>query len=173
MTRAVVVMGVSGCGKSTLGNALAARLGWRFVEGDTLHPAANIAKMAAGVPLDDEDRWPFLERVARVCAVVGQAGIVVSCSALKRRYRDLIRGRAAGVIFVLPLLDGERLLQRLKGRGDHFMPVALLDSQLATLEVPDPDERAIVVDGSASLEEQVERTVTALKAQSALTIQAP
>jgi len=156
-------MGVCGCGKSTLGCALAYRLGWRFVEGDTLHTATNIAKMAAGVPLDDEDRRPFLERVARACAEEYQAGVVVSCSALKRSYRDFIRLRAPGVTFVLPLIDRDRLLARLGKRDNHFMPVSLLDSQLAVLELPDPDERAIIVDGSAAPAEQVAYTIAALQ----------
>jgi gluconokinase len=164
VTNAVVIMGVSGCGKSTLGSALAAKLAWRFIEGDTLHPESNIAKMAAGLPLDDEDRRPFLERVACACAEEAQTGVVVSCSALKRRYRDLIRSRVPGVAFVLPLVDRERLLARLEKRHDHFMPASLLESQLAALELPGPDEPVIVVDGSAAPEEQLAQSFAALQA---------
>jgi len=155
-------MGVSGCGKSTLGRALAARLAWRFVEGDTLHPATNIEKMASGVALDDIDRLPFLVSVARTCVGGCQGGVVVSCSALKRRYRDLIRSRAPDVTFVLPVLARDGLLARLEERRDHFMPVSLLDSQLAALELPDPDEQVVIVDGSATLEEQVVCLLAAL-----------
>ena len=161
-------MGVSGCGKSTLGRALAVKLVWQFVEGDTLHPAANIAKMAAGIALDDDDRRPFLEQVARACAEDGRTGVVVSCSALKRSYRDLIRSRAPEVAFLLPLLDREHLLARLERRRDHFMPASLLESQLAALELPGPDERAVIVDGSACPAEQIARALAGLQALGAL-----
>jgi len=160
---ALVVMGVSGCGKSTLGRALADRLGWQFVEGDTLHPPANIIKMTAGLALDDTDRLPFLTRVAAACAAGRAAGVVVSCSALKRRYRDLIRTQAGNVIFVLPVLERPQLLARLAQRLDHFMPLSLLESQLATMELPDPDEQAVLLDGSAALETQIADTLTALR----------
>jgi gluconokinase len=115
----MVVMGVSGCGKSTLAAALASTLGWQFIEGDSLHPPANIAKMAAGLALDDHDRQPFLEAVARVIAAHRPEGVVVSCSALKRSYRDLIRSRAGPVQIVMPVLDRERLLTRLAQRRGH------------------------------------------------------
>jgi gluconokinase len=159
MTRALVIMGVSGAGKSTLGRALAEALGWKFVEGDTLHPSANVAKMAAGKPLDDEDRWPFLDNVAQAIVASGDSGIVVSCSALKRSYRDFIRARTGPVTFVLPMLSREALQARMEQRRDHFMPLALLDSQLTTLESPQPGEDVIVVDGAASTEEQVARVL--------------
>ena len=163
MTRAVVVMGVSGCGKSTLGRALATALGWRFVEGDTLHPPANVAKMAAGVPLDDEDRRPFLTRVAQAITAEQPLGVVVSCSALRRSYRDLIRASTGEVTFVLPLLDRDVLLARLALRHDHFMPASLLESQLAALELPGPEERAIVVDGTDTTAAQVAQVLAALR----------
>jgi len=166
MTRAVVIMGVSGCGKSTLGSALAAALGWCFVEGDEMHPPENVAKMAAGVPLTDTDRQPFLERVAAAIEAHRPDGVVASCSALKRGYRDLLRARAGRLTFVLPLLDRDTLLGRLSGRAEHFMPASLLDSQLATLELPDPEERAILVDGAASTRRQVEDVLAALGLQS-------
>lgn len=142
----LVLMGVSGCGKSTVAALLAGRLGWDFAEGDDLHPPENVAKMTAGIPLTDEDRWPWLERVAdwiREHVEQGRDGII-TCSALKRAYRDRLRGE--GVVFVL--LGGSRdvLAQRLSARIDHFMPAALLDSQLADLEEPGPDEQALVVE---------------------------
>jgi carbohydrate kinase (thermoresistant glucokinase family) len=157
-------MGPSGCGKSTLGQSLAAALGWRFVEGDTLHPASNVAKMSAGIPLDDVDRRPFLQRVGEVCASEGAAGVVISCSALKRSHRDLIRSRAGqvSVIFVLPVLDRDTLMMRLMQRKHHFMPAALLDSQLAALEPPGPDERAILIDGAAVTADQARQTLAAI-----------
>ena len=167
MTRAVVIMGVSGCGKSTLGGALARALGWRFVEGDTLHPAANVAKMRAGIPLDDGDRQPFLEGVARAIVAAEGRGVVVSCSALKRAYRDLIRARAGAVTFVLPKAGREVLAARLRQRSDHFMPAALLDSQLASLEPPAADEDVIVVDGAAATAYQVTDVLAALRLRQA------
>ncbi len=162
MRVAIVVMGVSGCGKSTLGQALAARLGTPFIEGDALHPPANIAKMAAGLPLDDRDRQPFLEAVAQALRAAGP-GAVAACSALKRQYRDLLRSRAGCVTFVLPTMDRTLLAARINIRQNHFMPVTLLDSQLATLETPTPDEQAICIDGSLPTTAQVEAVLAALK----------
>jgi len=136
-------MGVSGSGKSTVGAALAAALGLPFVDGDALHPAANVAKMAAGIPLTDDDRWPWLDAVGERLAA---SPVVIACSALRRVYRDRLRSAAPGIRFVL--LDGSRelLAERMGARADHFMPTALLDSQLATLERPDADERVRVYD---------------------------
>ena len=162
MTRAIVVMGVAGSGKSTLGRALAAALGWAFVEGDTLHPPANIARMAAGVALNDADRLPFLENVARTIAT-RQGNLVITCSALKRAYRDLLRRTEPQLLFVLPVLCREALQRRLQQRSDHFMPAALLDSQLADLELPQADERIVQLDGSAPPDQQVAVTLAALK----------
>ena len=161
MSKAIVIMGVSGSGKSTLGQALADTLGWSFVEGDALHPPANIAKMSAGTPLDDDDRRPFLENVSQAI-LARPEGVVVSCSALKRAYRDLIRSIAGDVTFVLPMLSREQLQARMARRAGHFMPAALLDSQLQTLEVPGADERAIQMDGDLPVEAQVERVMAAL-----------
>lgn len=158
MIRAIVVMGVSGCGKSTLARALAERLGYRFVEGDELHPAANVAKMAAGIPLDDADRAPFLDAVGRALAEPG--GVVASCSALKRAYRDRLRALAGDVLFVLPDLAIGQVRERLARRAGHFMPTSLLDSQFAALEPPGPDERAIHVDGALPVEQQVAKALT-------------
>ncbi len=168
LTGAVVVMGVSGSGKSTLGLALAEALGWTFVDGDTLHPADNVAKMAAGIPLDDEDRQPFLERVALAITGRSRTGVVVACSALRRRYRDFIRARAGDVMFVMPVLDREALAARLAQRSDHFMPASLLDSQLELLEMPGSEEQAILVDGNEPTQVQVGQAVAALRARSAI-----
>lgn len=148
----LVVMGVSGSGKSTIAKALVDELGWDFQEGDELHPKANVEKMAAGHPLTDDDRWPWLERVKRWIDEhldEGRSGIV-TCSALKRAYRDVLR--RDGVVFVL--LDGshEVLAERLAHRKNHYMPASLLDSQLADLERPDDDEVSITVDLGGSPE---------------------
>jgi gluconokinase len=161
LIRAIVVMGVTGSGKSTLAKALAQALGWRFVEGDDLHPAANIAKMAAGTALTDADRWPFLDNVARVIATAHAQGIVVSCSALKRSYRDRLRTGQPRILFVLPVLTRAQLQKRLSGRTDHFMPASLLDSQLAILEAPQHDESALEVRGDATIEAQVQQVLAA------------
>jgi gluconokinase len=158
---AVVVMGVSGCGKSTLASALAAALGWQFVEGDTLHPSRNIDKMQAGIPLDDHDRLPFLDNVAKAIAA-HRSGVVVSCSALKRSYRDYLRSSAGDVLFVLPDLDKPALLLRLANRSDHFMPASLLTSQLEALETPGADEQALVIDGAIGTNSQVAAAIAAL-----------
>lgn len=143
MKPVIVVMGVSGSGKSVVGTLLARRLAVPFCEGDELHPAANVAKMKAGHPLDDHDRAPWLDRIAAWIADQ-RGGGVVSCSALKRAYRDrLRRGQTVAPTFVL--LDPPRavLARRLAGRTGHFMPASLLDSQLATLERPAPDGHAL------------------------------
>ena len=161
-------MGVSGCGKTTLGSALAEALVWRFVDGDTLHPPENIAKMAAGIPLQDADRLRFLERVAHAIAEQKQAGIVVACSALRRSYRDFIRGRTGEVIFVVPVVAREVLVARLAQRREHFMPPSLLDSQLDLLELPQADEQAVLLDGSCPTHIQVSQATAALRAQSKL-----
>ncbi len=144
----VVVMGVCGCGKSTVAAGLAQALGIDFMEGDTLHPAANVARMAAGQALRDEDRQGWLLAIAqRLAAAHAQAcGLVVSCSALKRSYRDVLRSGAPGVRFVH--LHGDRavLEQRLAARSGHYMPATLLQSQLDTLQVPQADEQTIELD---------------------------
>lgn len=162
VTSSLIVMGVSGCGKSTLGRSLAEALGRRFVEGDTLHPPANVAKMASGLPLDDADRWPFLGNVAAAINAASPAPLVITCSALKRSYRDFLRARAGEITFVLPMIDRPALEARLAARHGHFMPASLLDSQLATLEVPGPDERAIRVDGTASTPHQLAEVIARL-----------
>jgi gluconokinase len=145
-----VVMGVSGCGKSRIGAAFAQAMGLRFVDGDDLHPAANIAKMRQGAPLTDADRAPWL---AQVGAVLAQDGTVVACSALKRAYRNQIRQAAAATVTFL-YLRGSRavLLARMQARPGHFMPPSLLDSQLATLEPPSADEACFAADIAQSPE---------------------
>jgi gluconokinase len=144
----LVIMGVSGSGKSTVGMLLARRLGWPFEEGDSLHPAANVAKMAAGHPLTDEDRWPWLEKVADWADEQLEAGLsgVITCSALKRSYRDLINRRGTGVDFVYLKVSRAELEARVAHRPGHFMPASLLDSQLEALEEPGDDEPGIRVD---------------------------
>lgn len=144
----VVVMGVSGSGKSTVGRLVADALGARFVDGDDLHPASNVAKMSAGIPLDDDDRAPWLRAVGRALAEGGPTGTVVACSALKRSYRDLIRTEAPGTVFAE--LDGTReLLATRLDRPGHFMPASLLDSQLAILEPLHADEAGLRLDIAA------------------------
>lgn len=162
VSRHIVVMGVSGSGKSTIGALVADGLDLPFTDGDALHPMENIAKMAAGTPLDDDDRWPWLESVGK--ALAGSAnGLVVACSALKRSYRDAIRAQAPDAVFLH--LDGSRevLGSRLEGRSDHFMPPALLDSQLATLEALQSDEAAVVIDISVPIKKLVGAAVVRLQ----------
>jgi carbohydrate kinase (thermoresistant glucokinase family) len=139
-------MGVSGCGKSTVGGLLAARLGVPFVDGDSMHPAANIEKMASGHPLDDDDRWPWLRAVGLRLAESADGGIVLACSALKRAYRDLIVSLSPGTVFVHLDAPRELLASRLESRGDHFMPSTLLASQLDALEPLAGDEPGFVLD---------------------------
>ncbi|MDB5655616.1 MAG: carbohydrate kinase, thermoresistant glucokinase family [Tardiphaga sp.] len=151
---ALVVMGVSGSGKSTIAQALAERLGWAFEDGDDFHPAANVAKMSAGRPLTDDDRWPWLRAIAAEIDRSSRNGgrIVIACSALKRAYRDvLVHGRDD---IRIVYLDGSRELiaERMKSRKGHFMPTGLLDSQFATLQPPGSDENPIVVSIDASVE---------------------
>ncbi|MET9843575.1 gluconokinase [Streptomyces ossamyceticus] len=161
----VVVMGVAGTGKTTIGPLLAARLGVPYAEGDDFHPEANIAKMSAGTPLDDADRWPWLDAIGAWAR--GRAGLggVVSCSALKRAYRDRLRSAAPGLVFVH--LAGDRALieDRMAHRQGHFMPTALLDSQFATLQPLGADEAGVEVDVSGDPEEITGRAVAALRAR--------
>jgi gluconokinase len=162
---ALVVMGVSGSGKSTLADRLAARLGWRYEDGDKFHPPSNVAKMSAGHPLTDEDRWPWLRAIAdeidRVCEAGQRA--VIACSALKRAYREiLVHGRNdVRIVF----LNGSQdlIAERLAARTGHFMPPGLLTSQFRTLEPPQLNERPITVSIDASVEAIVDDIVRQLK----------
>jgi gluconokinase len=159
-----VVMGVSGVGKTTIGRALARRLGWNFQEGDALHPPENVAKMRAGIPLDDADRAPWLRAVAAAIDAWrerGESG-VVTCSALKRRYRDVIVSGRPQVRLVYLTAPPALIAGRLAGRRGHFMPAGLLASQLATLEPPAPDEHALTVAVDAPVAAVVERIAASL-----------
>lgn len=158
----VVVMGVSGSGKSTVGGLLAERLGVPYAEADDFHPAANIAKMSAGHPLDDADRAPWLDAIAQWIAGRGDRGGVVSCSALRRRYRDRLRAGTTPVFFVH--LDGspELIAARLAARMQHFMPSGLLDSQFAALEPLAPDEAGAVVTIDGGPQQITERALAAI-----------
>ena len=144
----LVVMGVSGSGKTTIAMGVAAAKGWTLVEGDTFHPPANVAKMAAGTPLTDEDRWPWLHAIAAAIDADRARGenAVVACSALRRAYRDILIGDRPDVRLVY--LRGSQALigERMRARQGHFMPPALLDSQFQTLEEPGPDENPITVE---------------------------
>ncbi|HYF71780.1 MAG TPA: gluconokinase [Nocardioides sp.] len=157
----LVVMGVSGSGKSTVGAALSQRLGVPFVDADDLHPESNIAKMSRGEPLDDDDRWPWLETIGRWLAEHPDGG-VVSCSALKRTYRDQLRGHVATLTFLHLHGDREVIERRQASRPGHFMPASLLSSQFATLEPLAPDEDGVVIDVDRSVDQIVQAYVDRL-----------
>lgn len=144
----LVVMGVSGCGKTTLALALQKRLGWPYAEADDFHPKANVEKMSSGRPLTDEDRWPWLRSLRDWMSRQSEKGMstIVACSALKRSYRDVLRQARGRVLFVELDAPREVLRRRMATRlanGEHFMPVSLLDSQLATLQPLEPDETGL------------------------------
>jgi len=155
-------MGVAGSGKSTVGAKLARALGVDFVEGDEYHPADNVERMSRGIPLTDDDRAGWLRALATRLREAKDAstGLVMTCSALKRSYRDVLRAGAADVQFVFLRGSGALIAERLAGRRGHFMPASLLDSQLATLEEPAPDEEAWVCDIRESPDELVAALVT-------------
>ncbi|MDQ0820176.1 gluconokinase [Arthrobacter sp. V4I6] len=158
----LVIMGVSGSGKSTVAGLVAGRLGWDLAEGDDLHPPANVAKMQAGQPLTDDDRWPWLESIAewiRARTAAGTPG-VVTCSALKKRYRDVLRGE--GVVFVFLEGSKDRISDRLASRHGHFMPPALLASQFDALEAPMEDENFIALCVSATPAEEAQEIIDRL-----------
>lgn len=160
-----VVMGVSGCGKSEIGRRLADALKVAYAEGDDDHPEANVAKMAAGTPLTDEDRrdWLLLLQ-SRIAEAAGQgAGLVLSCSSLKRRYRDLLRAGDPGLAFVHLQGDRELIARRMRERPGHFMPPALLESQLRDLEPLQPDEDGIVLDIANTPEQLIEQVMQACR----------
>ncbi|HKU30817.1 MAG TPA: gluconokinase, GntK/IdnK-type, partial [Arthrobacter sp.] len=157
----IVVMGVAGCGKSTVGAALAERLGAEFLDGDALHPQANIDKMASGTPLNDDDRAPWLAEIGRRFSA-SDVPLVIACSALKRTYRDLIRSGDPSVVFVHLHGSREVLNERMNSRPGHFMPASLLDSQLATLEHLQTDEEGVVVDIETPVQQIVDQAVESL-----------
>jgi len=159
----LVVMGVTGTGKSTVAGILAGLLGWDLEEGDDLHPEANVAKMSAGQPLTDDDRWPWLDRIAAWIQLHTQSGRpgIITCSALKRSYRDRLRG--PGVVFVHLSGSKEQIQDRLGRRLNHFMPPSLLDSQLQTLEPLGADERGIVITLGGGPREEVGRVLAKLR----------
>ncbi len=160
----VVVMGVAGCGKTTIGQLLAEQLGVAYAEADSFHPPATVAKMASGQALDDDDRYPWLAAVAgwiRARSWAGEGG-VVSCSALKYRYRDLLRQAHAKVWFLHLDVDRDLITRRVAGRSDHFMPVSLVDSQFQALEPLRPDEAGAVIDASAPPDDLVRIAVARL-----------
>lgn len=164
LTFAIVVMGVSGCGKTTVASALARRLGWDFIEADQLHSAANVAKMAAGTPLTDADRWPWLDAIAaRIeAARAGRRPCVVACSALKRRYRERLAGGHRDVRFVYLKGEFNTVASRLADRTGHYMPLSLLESQYEALEEPGAEENALVL--------SIERPAEALVAEIAASL---
>lgn len=158
-----VIMGVSGCGKSMVGTAIAAGLDVPFLEGDTLHPPENVAKMAQGIPLTDDDRLPWLDKIGSEIAAAGAEGLVVSCSSLKKIYRERLRSFADGrLVFVF--LDGSEavLAERMAARRGHFMPASLLKSQLATLEDPSGEPDVITIDISPPPEQVISLALDAI-----------
>ena len=162
----VVVMGVSGSGKTTIGAALAQRLRVPFADADDFHPQANIAKMSAGVPLDDDDRRPWLATIAAWLAEHAATGGVASCSALRRTYRDVLAGSASHVVFLHLHGDPDVIAARVAGRPGHFMPAALVESQFATLEPLESDERGAVLDVDQPVDDLVAQSLTRLTALS-------
>ena len=144
----IVVMGVSGTGKTSVAQYLCDRFGWKFAEGDDLHPASNIEKMSAGIPLNDEDREPWLTIISDWMTEQAQSGesTVVTCSSLKKKYRDTLRQAEGRVIFLHLAGDFDTIAARMTARENHFMPTSLLESQFATLEVPGDDEEVITID---------------------------
>lgn len=155
----LVVMGVTGCGKSTVGVALAERLGVPFGDADDFHTPDNVAKMAAGTPLTDTDRVPWLHAIGAWLAEHRDTGAVATCSALRRYYRDLLREKAPDAFFVHLHGDRETARKRVSGRRGHFMPASLVDSQFDTLEPLEPDERGAVLDMSLPVTDLVEQAI--------------
>jgi len=163
MSYSVVVMGVTGAGKSTVGTLLAERLGVSFRDADDFHPPANIAKMSAGQPLTDADRWPWLDAIGAHLAAHAGRGCVVTCSALKRAYRDRLRAAAPGLRFVHLHGDMALVAARQAARQGHFMPPSLVASQFATLEPPEDEADVMVLDVAATPEALAEAAVAALQ----------
>lgn len=155
MKRMIIIMGVAGCGKTTVGERLAEATGFQFIDGDELHPQANIDKMSSGGALTDDDRWPWLEAIGETLARA-PGSIIIGCSALKRSYRDVIRNRAGGRVRFFHLSGNRQLIsERMISRTAHFMPPSLLDSQFATLEPPAADEDAVTIDIARPLDDNI------------------
>ena len=161
----IVVMGVTASGKTSVGREMAERLGLDFRDGDDLHPKSNVEKMSQGRPLDDEDRAPWLDRIGE--ELKASDGLVVACSALKRKYRERILGHAPDTVFVVLHAARHVLQERIDARQDHFMPAKLLDSQLETLEMPGGDEPAVTVGVQVPIETVVQRAIARLGALNA------
>ncbi|WP_346237223.1 gluconokinase [Niabella insulamsoli] len=156
--KAIIIMGVSGCGKTTVGQAFARQRGYSFVDADDLHPAENIQKMKSGHPLNDADRSGWLDRIVGVARAAQQQSesCVIACSALKKKYRDQLREGIGSVVFIYLKASFEKVAEHMRQRKDHFMPLALLQSQFDTLEEPAADEDAIV---TIHIAESLEATI--------------
>jgi gluconokinase len=165
MVHMVVVMGVSGVGKSTVAKGMSTLLGWTYAEGDDFHPEANVARMASGHPLTDEDRWPWLRAIGEWMSgeIAAEHSAVVTCSALRRAYRDLLRAGRPEVVFCHLVAGQDLINDRMSHRTDHYMPASLLPSQLDTLEPLEPDEPGVVVSVEGGEAQVVARAVTALR----------
>ena len=161
----VVVMGVSGVGKTTVAKGLSTVLGWTYAEGDAFHSEANVAKMAAGTPLNDEDRWPWLRSIGEWMSeeIAACRSAVVTCSALRRVYRDLLREGRPEVVFCHLVADPRLIGDRMERRADHYMPASLLPSQLATLEPLEPDEPGVEVSVDGEAAQVIARALAALE----------
>ena len=162
---AIVVMGVSGCGKSTVGALLAERLGWAFEDGDAFHPPENVAKMSAGTPLTDEDRWPWLRAIAaRIARARSEGrGVVIACSALKRAYRDVLRDGQADIRFLHLTGEPALIMARQAARTGHYMPASLIASQFAALEPPETEADVIDLDVDPEPPAIAQKAVAALR----------
>ncbi|WP_300596925.1 gluconokinase [Niabella sp.] len=163
--KSIIVMGVSGSGKTTVGKALAAGHHWRFVDGDDLHPPANVSKMRSGIPLTDADRWGWLQRINQEMQIQNAAGvsIVVACSALKKTYREVLRQHGVSVLFLYLKGDFEQVQALLQTRKGHFMPAGLLQSQFETLEEPTVAEADCITIPVTGLPEELEEIGRLLK----------
>lgn len=168
MNDVIIVMGVSGSGKTTVAQGIATTMGWEFAEGDSFHPVANIAKMASGHPLTDEDRWPWLRAIGSWIDGHDRSdtSAVITCSALRRAYRDLLREGRSTVRFAQVTADPELIEERMQHRRGHFMPASLLPSQLATLENLQSDEPGQVVSSAGAPDHVLRRALVALGLQS-------
>ena len=162
---AIVVMGVSGCGKSTVGALVAERLGWAFEDGDAFHPPENVAKMSAGTPLTDEDRWPWLRAIAaRIARARSEGrGVVIACSALKRAYRDVLRDGQADIRFLHLTGEPALIMARQAARTGHYMPASLIASQFAALEPPETEADVIDLDVDPEPPAIAQKAVAALR----------